>query len=44
MGENGKNNASARRTGIEYIKSLTVGKGQVPSWDDGKGALVDAKY
>lgn len=39
-----KPKASTRRTGIDYIKSLTVGKGQVPSWDDGKGALVDVKY
>lgn len=35
---------SPRHTGIDYIKSLAVGKGRVPAWDDGKGALVDVKY
>lgn len=30
-----------KRSGIDYIKSLAVGKGKVPTWEDGKGALAD---
>lgn len=33
-----------KRTGIDYIKSLVVGKGKVPAWEDGKGVLADVKY
>lgn len=33
-----------KRTGIDYIKSLVVGKGKVPAWEDGKGVLADIKY
>lgn len=33
-----------KKSGIDYIKSLSVGKGKVPADEDGKGALVDVKY
>lgn len=41
---NEKESSQNKRSGIEYIKSLAVGKGKVPAWEDGKGALADVKY
>lgn len=39
-----KSSINKKHSGIDYIKSLAVGKGKVPAWEDGKGALVDVKY
>jgi hypothetical protein len=32
------------KKGLDYVKSLAVGKGKVPVNDLGKGALVEQKY
>lgn len=39
-----KEKEAGQRTGLDYVKSLAVGKGKVPVWEDGKGVVVDEKY
>lgn len=39
-----KSNSKRKHFDLDYIKSLAVGGGKVPAWEDGKGALADAKY
>lgn len=36
--------AERKQAGIDYVKSLAVGKGKVPAWEDGKGVLADVKH
>lgn len=39
-----KEKKAGQRKGLDYVKSLAVGKGRVPAWEEGKGVLVDEKY
>lgn len=36
--------SAAELMGVEYVKSLAVGKGKVPVQEDGKGIMADVKY
>lgn len=42
--EGTQRHAERKQAGIDYVKSLAVGKGKVPAWEDGKGVLVDVKH